>query len=50
MTSSAGQLTLIRGTVTAAKDRMETVRVDRKTGYGNIRTTPELWLRDESGA
>lgn len=49
MTSAAGQLTLIRGTVTATKDRMESVRVDRKTGYGNIRTTPELWLRDDSG-
>jgi hypothetical protein len=49
MTSAAEQLTLVRGTVTATKDRMESVRVDRKTGYGNVRTTPELWLRDEGG-
>ncbi|WP_189369153.1 hypothetical protein [Tateyamaria omphalii] len=49
MTSATGQLVLVRGTVTATKDRMESVRVDRKTGYGNIRTTPELWLRDEGG-
>ncbi len=49
MTSATGQLTLVRGTVTATKDRMESVRVDRKTGYGNVRTTPELWLRDEGG-
>jgi hypothetical protein len=28
---------------------MGSVRVDRKTGYGNIRTTPELWLRDAGG-
>ena len=49
MTSETGQLTLIRGTVTATKDRMESVHVDRKTAYGNIRTTPELWLRDAGG-
>lgn len=49
MTSPAGQLTLVRGTVTAIRDRMESVRVDRKTGYGKIRTTPDLWLRDEGG-
>ena len=49
MTSAAGQLALIRGTVTATKDRMDSVRVDRKTGYGNIHTTPEIWLRDEGG-
>lgn len=49
MTSAAGQLTLVRGIVTATTDRMESVRVDRKTGHGNIRTTPELWLRDKSG-
>jgi hypothetical protein len=49
MTGATVQLTLVRGTVTATKDRMESVCVDRKTGYGNIRTTPELWLRDESG-
>jgi hypothetical protein len=49
MTNAAGQLTLVRGIVTVTKDRMESVCVDRKTGYGNIRTTPELWLRDEGG-
>lgn len=50
MTSAAEQLTMVRGIVTATKDRMESVHVDRKTGYGNINMTPEIWLRDEGGA
>lgn len=49
MTSAAGQLALVRGIVTATKDRIGSVHVDRKTSYGNIRTTPELWLRDKDG-
>ncbi len=49
MISATGQLILVRGTVTATKDRMDSARLERKTGYGNIRTTPELWLRDEGG-
>lgn len=44
-----GQLAMVRGTVTAAREQMHSVRVDRRTGYGRINTTPELWLRDEHG-
>lgn len=43
------QLTIVRGMVAAAKEQMHSVRVDRKTGYGRINSTPELWLRDEDG-
>ncbi|WP_299737215.1 hypothetical protein [uncultured Roseobacter sp.] len=46
MTSTGAQLTMVRGIVTTAKEQMQSVRVDRKTGYGRINTTPELWLRD----
>lgn len=46
MTGSGAQLTMVRGIVTAAKEQMHSVRVDRKTGYGRINTTPELWLCD----
>ncbi len=45
----SGQLTMVRGVVTAAKEQMHSVRVDRKTGYGRINMTPELWLRDRDG-
>lgn len=43
------QLTMVRGTVTAATEHMHSVRVDRRSGYGRINTTPELWVRDTDG-
>jgi hypothetical protein len=49
MSSASGQLALVRGTVTASKDRMDSIRVDRKTGDGRVSTTPEMWLRDIDG-
>ncbi|SFJ86757.1 hypothetical protein [Jannaschia pohangensis] len=45
----SGQLAMVRGTVTAAKEQIHSVRVDRHSGYGRVNTTPELWLRDEKG-
>lgn len=42
-------LTMVRGTVTAAREQMQSVRVDRRTGYGRVNTTPELWIRDTDG-
>lgn len=45
----SGQLSMVRGTVTAEREQMHSVRVDRKSGYGRINSTPELWLRDEDG-
>lgn len=49
MISASRQLALVRGIVTATKERMNSVHVDQKTGYGRINTTPELWLRDIDG-
>ena len=49
MTDATVQLKMVRGVVTAAREQMHSVRVDRKTGYGRVNTTPELWLRDADG-
>jgi hypothetical protein len=49
MTEATLQLTMVRGVVTTAREQMHSVRVDRKTGYGKVNTTPELWLRDADG-
>jgi len=49
MTEISGQLDLVRGTVTSRSETLDSVRVDRATGYGKINKTPELWLRDASG-
>lgn len=49
MNGTRAHLLLVRGTVTTAREKMHSVRVDRQTGYGRINTTPELWLRDEHG-
>lgn len=49
MNGTRAHLLLVRGTVTTVRDKMQSVRVDRQTGYGRINTTPELWLRDEHG-
>ena len=49
MTEISGRLDLVRGTVTSRSETLESVRVDRATGYGKINKTPELWLRDASG-
>ncbi|WP_372572631.1 hypothetical protein [Ruegeria jejuensis] len=49
MTVVSGQLDLVRGTVTSRSDTLDSVRVDRKTGYGKINKILELWLRDASG-
>uniref|UniRef100_UPI001D09B471 hypothetical protein n=1 Tax=Roseobacter weihaiensis TaxID=2763262 RepID=UPI001D09B471 len=49
MNGTRAHLLLVRGTVTTARDKMQSVRVDRQTGYGRINATPELWLRDEHG-
>lgn len=49
MNGSDDQLLVLRGVVTTASQQMQYVRVDRRTGYGRINTTPELWLRDEHG-
>ncbi|PUB13701.1 hypothetical protein [Yoonia sediminilitoris] len=49
MTGYGGNLTIVRGVVTAAKEQMHSVRVDRKTGYSRINATRELWLRCEDG-
>ena len=43
------KLNMVRGVVTTAKEHMQSVRVDRKSGFGTINTTPELWLVDASG-
>lgn len=43
------KLNVVRGVVTTAKERMQSVRFDRKSGYGSINTTPELWLVDVAG-
>ncbi|OAN82399.1 hypothetical protein A8B78_08055 [Jannaschia sp. EhC01] len=40
---------MMRGVVTAAKEQMHSVRVDRRTGYGRINATADLWLRCENG-
>ncbi len=40
---------MVRGVVTTTKEQLHSVRVDRKTGYGRINATPELWLRDLDG-
>lgn len=45
----SGQLAMVRGTVTAAREQMRSVHVDRRSGYGRINTTPEILLRDEHG-
>lgn len=49
MTTAGASFSVVRGVVSARKEQMHSVRVDRKTGYGMINTTPELWLRDASG-
>jgi hypothetical protein len=49
MTGPALQLKMVRGVVTTAREQMNSIRVDRKTGYGRVNTTPELWLRDADG-
>ena len=49
MTDATVQLKMVRGVVTAAREQMHSVRVDRKTGYGRVNMTPELWLRDTDG-
>ncbi|WP_299281806.1 hypothetical protein [uncultured Tateyamaria sp.] len=49
MTAARASFVVVRGVVSAYKEQMHSVRVDRQTGYGRINTTPELWLRDKDG-
>ncbi len=49
MTAAGASFSVVRGVVSACKEQMHSVRVDRQTGYGRINTTPELWLRDKNG-
>ncbi|WP_371168806.1 hypothetical protein [Aliiroseovarius sp. 2305UL8-7] len=49
MNVERGQLKVVRGVVTAWKEQLHSVHVDRSSGYGKINKTPELWLRDATG-
>lgn len=49
MNGTRAQLLLVRGTVTTAREKMQSVRVGRQSGCGRINTTPELWIRDVDG-
>ncbi|MHA3915819.1 hypothetical protein [Halovulum sp. GXIMD14793] len=48
MKRTTEHLTLVRGTVTATRERLGSVNMNRKTGYGSVNTTSELWIRDSS--
>ena len=49
MTAAGASFSVVRGVVSACKDQMHSVRVDRQTGHGRINKTLELWLRDKNG-
>lgn len=42
-------LNVVRGVLTACKEQMCSVRINRTTGHGSIETAPEFWLRDSAG-
>lgn len=43
------ELAIVRGIVATAREQVQSVRVDRQTGYGRVSTMPDLWIRDENG-
>lgn len=49
MNDATASLDVVRGVVTACKEKMHSVRVSQATGYGRINSTCELWLRDSAG-
>ena len=49
MSSVGASLDVVWGEVTAYDERVQSVRVNQTTGYGQVHATPELWIRDNKG-
>lgn len=49
MMTGSDQLNIVRGLVIRRNEQLHSVRVNRGTGYGQINSTPELWIRDGVG-
>ncbi|MDA7966265.1 hypothetical protein [Ruegeria sp.] len=49
MTTAEVSLHVIRGVVMDRKEQLQSVHVNKTTGYGRINKTTELWLQDSAG-